>query len=331
MIAARAAEQADRARRAAGLFEIAGRGLLEVRGADRVRWLDGMLTNDVTRLAPGPDASGCYAMLLTHQGRIVADLHVTLHDDAFWLDVHRDAMAALVERLEHHIIADDVALHDASSRFEWLGVEGCAASAVVTAAAGRELALAADCWAPIELAGSAVAVVRWGTSGSDGYRLLVPAGCGAAVAEVVAAAGRPLGIVEAGSAALEVMRVEAGIPRFGAELDASVLPAEAGLERAISQTKGCYIGQEVVARMASRGRSSHRLVGLRFDTEAPPVGAAVRADAKEIGEVTSVATSARLGPIALAFVRSAHAVDGARVQVGESAATVADLPFVAGR
>jgi folate-binding protein YgfZ len=326
-------------RRGAGLFRLAGRGLLRVEGRDRVRWLDGMLSNDVAGLAPGPERSGCYAALLTRQGRIVADFHVLLRDSCVWLETAREALGTAVQTLEGFIIADDVSLHDASAEFERLGLEGPAAPAVLAAALGGELPLADDAWAGAELAGVPLVVAAFGWSGAPGRQLFAAAGEGERVAAALLAAGAAHGLVEAGAEALEVLRVEAGVPRLLAELGPDVLPAEARLERAVSTTKGCYTGQEVVARMASRGRVGHLLVGLRLAAaqgaeradSLPAPGAELRIGESVVGELTSAGLSPSEGAIALGFVRAAHAEPGTRVRVAGREARVAELPFAAAR
>jgi folate-binding protein YgfZ len=327
-----AGEQALRCRESAGLFRLEGRGLVVVEGADRVRWLNGMLTNDVGRLAAGRERSGCYALLLTRIGRIVADVHVLLREGAFWLETEQPAVAPLLATLGKYIIADDVRLSDATSSCERLALEGPAASAIFTVAAGEAPGLAPDAAADFEIAGTRVLAGAWGVSGEDALQLFVPAGGGGPVALGLlrAAAGRPL--LEAGEDALEILRVEAGTPRFGRELSEAVLPAEVGLARAISTTKGCYTGQEIVSRMATRGGASHALVGLALEGgPLPTAGAAVSAQGARVGELTSTALSASAGAIALAYVRSAHAAPGTALEVEGRGARVAALPFVAPR
>jgi len=324
-----AQEQARATRRAAGLFHLPERGLLRVAGGDRVRWLDGMLSNDVTTLVPGPAASGCYAALLTRQGRIVADFHVLLREEAFWLETARTAVETAQETLERFIIADDVALADASADWQRLGLEGPRAPEILDSAVGGALSLAPHACAAASLAGVSVVVAAFGWSGEPARQLFVPAGDAGRVAEALLATGGPHGLVEGGHEALEILRVEAGVPAFGSELDEEVLPAEARLESAVSHTKGCYTGQEVVARMHSRGRVGHLLVGLRAPDAVPAVGAEVRVGDRRVGEVTSACRSPAAGPIALAYVRSQHAEPGTRVEVDGAFAEVAALPFAA--
>jgi folate-binding protein YgfZ len=315
-----AAEEVAAVRAGAGLFRPGGRGLLRVAGGDRVRWLDGMVSNDVASLAPGPERSGCRALLLTRQGRIVADPHVLLRPDAFWLELPRAALAHTREVLDRFIIADDVTLEDASDAAERLSIEGPRAAATLAPE------LADHACGELSLGGHEVVVAAYGLAGA-GRQLFVPPGATDAVVSALLEASPEL--VEAGAEALEILRIEAGVPALGPELDEEVLPAEARLEGAVSTTKGCYTGQEVVARMASRGRVSHLLVGLRFEGDAPPLpGSALEHEGKAVGEITSACTSPSEGAIALAFVRSAQAEPGTCLDAGGRPARVAALPFV---
>ncbi|HEY8153068.1 MAG TPA: glycine cleavage T C-terminal barrel domain-containing protein [Myxococcota bacterium] len=324
-----AGEQALRCRQGAGLFRLEGRGLVAVEGADRVRWLNGMLSNDVATLAAGRERSGCYALLLSRIGRILADVHVLLREGSFWLETEQAAVAPLLATLGKYIIADDVRLTEIGAAWERLALEGPAAGAVFAIAAGEAPGLAPDAADAFAIAGAPVLAGAWGVSGEEALQLFAPVGSGAAVAQALRQAGAGHGLVEAGEDVLEVLRVEAGTPRYGRELSEAVLPAEVGLVRAISTTKGCYTGQEIVARMATRGGASHALVGLALaGVFVPAPGARVSEQAAPVGEVTSAALSASAGAIALAFVRRAHAAPGAELAVEGRAARVTPLPFV---
>ncbi len=217
-------------------------------------------------------------------------------------------------------------------------LEGPAASAVFAAAAGQAPGLAPDCADAFEIAGQHVLAGAWGVSGEDALQLFVPAGGSAVVSAALLRAGAGFSLLEADTETLEILRVEAGTPRFGRELSDSVLPAEAGLERTISTTKGCYTGQEIVARMATRGEASHALVGLVLaDGPLPAPGAALSTQAAppaqptRVGELTSAARSADAGVIALAYVRRAHAAPGTPLEIDGRSARVTALPFVAPR
>jgi folate-binding protein YgfZ len=327
-----AAALAARIRSSAGWFERPDRGLIRVRGADRVRWTNGMVSNDVARLEPGPDRSGCHALLLSAQGRILADLHVLVRSGELWLELSRDALPDVSKRLERYVISDDVALSDASSEWRRFALEGPLAPALLARVAGAEIAIAPESGVELEVAGVGVVAWAWGVSGEAAYQLFAPAAAAEAIAGAFAAAGGA-DLLPGDADVLEVLRIEAGTPRQGAELSEDVLPAETGLVgRAVSLAKGCYTGQEIVARMESRGAASHRLVGLRFESgEIPARGAPVVAGDQAIGSVTSACHSASAGAIALAYVRRAHAAPSSEVEVGGARARVAELPFVQGR
>jgi folate-binding protein YgfZ len=313
----------------AGLFALVARGLVEVRGGDRVRWLNGMVTNDVAAAAARGTGAGCPALLLTREGRIVADLHVLVRDDALWLETDAAAVGPALARLAKYVIADDVTLTDRSADFDRLAVEGPRAERVLAAVAGGAPLPAPDACAELAVGGTPVIVAAFALAGGPGFQLFVPRGRGAEVGAALLAAGARHGLAAAGEEALERLRIEAGVPRFGRELDESVLPDEARLERAVSSTKGCYTGQEVVARMRSRGRVSHLLVGLRCaDVRLPALRTPVQdPEGRRVGEVTSAVLSPRFGAIALAFVRRPWDAPGTRLRVGDGSAEVTSLPF----
>jgi folate-binding protein YgfZ len=317
-------------RRGAGLFRLGDRGLIAVEGGDRTRWLDGMVSNDVASLAEGPETSGCYATLLTRQGRIVADLHALWRPDALWLELAAEATAGVIAHLEKFIVADDVGLVDRSAATTRLALEGPGAPEVLARALGAPLALASDACAEVSLAGGVWLVARFGWSGGPGFQLFGDPAIAEAGIAALMEAGESLGLVEADPAALEILRIEAGVPRFGAELDDSVLPPEARLERAISTTKGCYTGQEVISRIASQGKVGHILVGLSSEGDETLVpGAALEEDGRKVGEITSACLSPSAGSIALAFVRRSHDAAGTSLEVAGRRVRVSRLPFPA--
>jgi folate-binding protein YgfZ len=322
------AEEWRAARSGVGLFELPGRGLLELRGADRVRWLDGMVTNDVKALAARGAGAGCRALLLTAQGRVVADLHLLLREDSLWLEAERADATAALARLPRYVVADDVVLVDRSAEFARLALEGGSAPALLEALLGR--APAPDAWAELPLADVPCILAAYALAGGPGFQVLAPAAARAAVRAELCARGAAFGLAPLGPETFECLRVEAGVPWPGRELDETVLPDEARLGAAVSTTKGCYTGQEVVARMRSRGRLAHRLVGLRLAGGVLPArGAELRAGGRRVGAVTSAVLSPAAGAIALAFVRLPHDAPGTRLEVEGGEATVAEVPFVA--
>jgi folate-binding protein YgfZ len=325
---------ASRVRRAAGLFRLEDRGILEVAGGDARRWLNGMVSNDVSSLQPGPERSGCYALLLTRQGRIVADFHVMVRgvdtSTSFWLEMAAEAVPLVTEQLANFIVADDVELSDRTRDVGRIAVEGPTASAVMERALGEPPGLAENACADVVLAGSDCLLAAFGFSGEPAYQVFVPKAELDSVAAALSEAGEGNGLVSAEAEVLEMLRIEAGRPRFGSELDESTLPAEARLDDAVSTTKGCYTGQEVVARLASQGRVKHMLVGLCGDEATPlGVGAVVESAGKSVGEVTSACVSPDAGSIALAFVTRPHDEPGTVLAVEGRDVRVAALPFTA--
>ncbi len=327
-----------------GLFSMESRGLLEVRGEDRVRWLDGMISGDVEALMKGPDGSGCYATLLTNRGAIVADLHVGRFGDVFWLESARSQIANIKESLERFIIADDVELVDQSEAFAAWGLEGPAAEELLSALVGNQgeqanLLPSPNQWCEVECAGVTTWIGAFGMSGERAFQLRVAAEQSDALKKAVLAtaadaknsAGEPVEFAVGDAADLEVLRVEAGVPGLEAEL-LGVLPPEARLEHAIATAKGCYVGQEIVARLRSRGQVNRLLVGLRFeDNGSRPEGETeLRAGDRKTGRVTSSVSSPSQGEIGLGFVRREHSEEGTRVVFDGGEAVVSALPFVAG-
>jgi aminomethyltransferase len=306
---------------------MSSRGCIEVSGEDAERWLDGMLSNHIAVLREGSEESGCYALLLTPKGRVVADLHVLLRGAAYWLETRRDAVPGVIERLQRYIIADDVELRDRSEDFDRLGVEGPGAPALL--ATGAPGLPARDACCELNIGAESVVVAAFGWSGERAYQLFAARGSGERVAAALQEAAA--GLVHADPRVLEILRIEAGIPMLGAELDEEVLPAEAHLDHAISTSKGCYTGQEIVARLRSRGQVNHLLVGLRFEDaeKLPAVGEKLVVAERESGEITSACHSSTAGPIGLGYVRREHAEPGTRLLAGGTGASVASLPLVA--
>jgi len=291
---------------AAGLFDRSARGKLVVSGADAAEFLQGQVTNDVEALASG---EGCYAALLDHKGKIRADLRVLRGDDWIWLDTEPDALAAMRRMVRMYSIGREVSLEDrtqADGIVSLLGPASRAALDVAPPAAEH-------------------AFVR----GEHGLYVSTDRGvdviCAAAELESVRSA---LGLPEVSEVAAECLRIESGRPRLGLDMDGATIPQEAGLnERAVSFTKGCYVGQETVARLFHRGKPNRHLRGLRLALPAAH-GAELRLGERVVGAVGSSCVSPRHGPIALALVRR-EAVPGDIVAVGleGASASVCELPF----
>src|SRR3954471_14161000 len=298
---------------ACGLVDRSERGKLALTGEDRKEFLNGQVTNEVEALA---DGEGCYAAFLTPKGKMLGDLRILDAGEELLLDTERVALQALFDLLRRYSLGHRVELHKRTLERGLLSLVGPRAREVAGAGALPE---AEHAHAAAELAGRPVRLVVTDV----GIDLL----CDAADTATVAAALREAGAVDVDEAAAEVLRVERGRPRYGVDLDDTVIPQEAGLnERAISFTKGCYVGQETVARLHYKGKPNRHLRGLRLSAPAEPGTPLVHED-REVGRLASAVASPRLGPIGLALVRR-EAPPGSTVAVGDSAtAEVVELPF----
>jgi folate-binding protein YgfZ len=308
----------------AGLVDMPERGRLDVTGGDRSDFLQGMLSNDVKKLVPG---TGCPSLLLTEQGKVVADVIVLATADRLILDGIQDGLAAAQVALERFIVADDVELlPDGGGRT--FALLGPAAADVVARLA---LAVPADAYDHVMTGdgNTSVHVTRVPVPGAGGFLCRVPSTAAASWWQQVLDVG---GTVPVGSEAFEVLRIESGQPRFGRDVGPETLALEAPYEPAINFRKGCYLGQEVMERVTARGHVNRKLVGLVLESETPPpLGARLHAGDRDIGWVTSAAWSWRLGrPIALGYVRREHLEPGTRLTVGAPSGTgalVRALPF----
>ncbi|MFN8643247.1 MAG: glycine cleavage T C-terminal barrel domain-containing protein [Candidatus Binatia bacterium] len=312
------------AREGAAVVPAGYRQLIAASGGDRVDFLQGMLTNDVRRLAPG---AGCYAALLTQNGKVVSDLRVYADPACLLLDVLAWRAAPLRAHLERFLVADDVELEAAAAQ-PLLHLEGPLALAVAGEALGAEALPAAPlAHATVGFAGQPLRVVRASEAGGDGLLLSGAAGLAARLFD----ACREAGAVPAGLLALDRLRIEAGVPWPGIDMDEATLLMETGREAAIAFGKGCYLGQEVVERVAARGHVNRRIGGVLLAGDAlPPRGTALLAGGREVGYVTSSTRSPLFArPIALAMIQHKHGTVGERLQRADdgSEAIVAALPF----
>ena len=294
------------------VLALRGRGLatLVVTGNDRVSWLNGLLTCDLIKWAPG---DACYGLAVSRSGRVLADPIVVADGDKAIAVVDADRAALLREHLDHYLVMEDAEMSPASDAFETWILHGPASEAV--------LAAARDAGA----AGGAL-----DRTGLGGAIVLAPTERAADVRSVVEDAVRKAGGVVGDAEGGEALRLERGVPRFGVDFDDKTYPQEASLEKtAVSFDKGCYLGQEVVCMLEMRGHVKRKLVSIVLEGAAPPaIGAAVADESgAAVGEVTSAVLSPTLGvPVGLAMVKRAHAAAGARVVVDGSHAKVVDRP-----
>lgn len=320
-------------RSAAGLMDLSHRALLQFTGPDRISFLQGMLSNDLRNLNP---FEGVYATILTQQGKVIADVRVLCAMNSFYLDFWEHLKDKTLAHLNRYLIADEVEIADRSEEYGFLSVQGPKADVLLrhTIPGDISLPLRPKHHAMVDIDGAAVCVVNDSHTGEKGYDLIIPVAALVKIATKLTDAGKQVGAAWVGEEAHNVLRIEAGIPRYGVDFSEDTLLLEVGLDHAVSFTKGCYLGQEVVERIRSRGHVNKRLSGLLIDGEtAADPGSTIEAAGKPVGTVTSSVVSPHLGrPIALAYLHRDCWTPGEEVSVkrgqGSSRATVAPLPFL---
>jgi folate-binding protein YgfZ len=323
-------------RDSAGIFDLSYRSRLVLSGADRARFLHGQVTNDIKSLRTG---EGCYAALTTAKGKMQSDLYVYALADELLLDFEPGLAAAVSERLEKYIVADDVQVVDVSVLYGLLSVQGPMAEEVVRGM-GLHNAVPAKALGSVKIEDPALGeiyLMNQPRLGNSGFDLFVPAATVGAVAEKLMSAAKVSGGRPCGWDALEIVRVEAGIPRFGADMEETNFPQECGIEeRAMSYQKGCYIGQEVLNRIHTMGHVNRSLCGLRLPDDLrslPSKGEKLFLAGKEVGHVTSAVYSpAHKANIALGIVRRDAHRAGEQLSLGKAeegpSAVIVHLPFV---
>ena len=311
-------------RSGAAIGSISARAQIAVAGPDRAAYLQGLLTNDIQALA---DGAGCYAAWLSPQGRMQTDLHVLQSTGMILLDVPAEEMSATLARLDQFLFTEDVRLEALAEAMTGVWMHGPGAAKVI-AQIVHGVAGASE-WNNYQhttatFDGDPVSVARIDQLGVPGYCVFLGRATEQRFVDAAVAAGAR--VVQ--PAALHAARVRAGYPIFGVDMTGETIPLEAGIEeRAISFTKGCFVGQEVVIRVLHRGggRVAKRLVGLRLSSPAAP-GTKVSSGEREIGFLTSVAEATDLGSIALGYVHRDFTQAGTNVQVSGAPATVTALP-----
>jgi folate-binding protein YgfZ len=323
-------------RESAGVLDLGARSRICLVGNDRVRFLHGQVTNDIKRLRPG---EGCYAAIVTAKGKMESDANIFNLPDELLLDLEPGLAGKISARLEKFIVADDVQIVDAAPHYGLLSVQGPKAGEAI-----RELGIfeeiPAKPFGTVKITGANYGEIYLANnprSGSGGFDLFIPNDSLSEVRnKLIAAAAKPSGRA-AGWTAFETVRIEAGIPRFGIDMDETNLPLECGIEgRAVSYDKGCYIGQEVINRIHSIGHVNKELRGLRLADSLeslPARGDKLFHNDKEAGYITSAVKSPAMNAnIALGYVRREAFQVGnklkLRTQAGESLVEVVELPFV---
>ncbi len=317
-----------------GIVDISYLGTLCLTGEDRAEFLHRLISNNVEGLSFG---EGNYATLLTNRGKIIADMKVYVLEDAIYISTAPESAEDVFSELDKYIIADDVELSVATDNLGAIAVYGPKSAELVQSVLNAEnlnslteyhsrFCLFDQQW---------VVCVRSDTVGECGYHLYISTDKLETLWEKLMDE-RP-GVQAIGWDALESLRIEAGTPRYGTELTDSIIPLEAELEHAIDFEKGCYIGQEIVARMKYRGHPNRLLRGIEIDAENPiPQDSKIFSGEKEVGWITSSTYSPTLKkPIALGYLRMAVTENGSRIQIetseGRVSGTVVGLPFISNK
>jgi folate-binding protein YgfZ len=315
----------------AGLIDLSSRGRIEVRGTEATQFLNGLVTNDIKGLQDGVAMNAAFPNV---QGRLQAYVRIIRRGDAYLFDTEAVTHERVVKLLERFTLAGDFRVADLTAATALISLQGSGSADAAGQALGKEASrVEPGRAATVEWKDRQLTIMRATHTAEDGFDIFVDADVAPLLWDALTGEGaRPVGFE-----ALETLRIEAGVPRFGVDMDESRIVLEAGLDDAVSYTKGCYIGQEIIARIHWRGHIAKRLAGLTFADETP-VDRGTRIcslDGKEIGEITSAVYSPRLErTVALGYLKYDYLAPGTRVTAvsaeNDNAAEVTALPFVRG-
>ena len=305
-----------------GLFDLTSHAKIAVTGGDRARWLNGMVTNNIRDLAVG---KGVYAFLLNPQGHILGDLYAYNRGESITIDTDQSELEKLLAIFDRYIIMDDVELANLVDKVHSIGIAGPQSEGVLRKAGFEIPPLESLQFADVTWQNLAVTVVRGDHPGVPWYELwLAPESVPSAQRALAQAGAKPVS-----PAALDLLRIAAGIPRYGQDIRERDLPQETSQERALHFSKGCYVGQEIVERIRSRGAVHRKFAGFDVQATLPAPGAKVQSDGKDVGEITSTASLPVHGGerrVAIGYLRREF-TSGRQVQAGDAQLTVSNLPF----
>jgi folate-binding protein YgfZ len=306
-----------------GVYDLSSRAKISLAGGDRTRWLNGMVTNNVRDLEAG---RGIYAYLLNPQGHILGDLYAYNRGESVLVDTDQSQLEKILAVFDKYIIMDDVEVANVSDRLRAVGIAGPDSRKTLQAAGFDVPELKPLQF--VEIAWQQIAVIlgRGDNPQVEAFELLLAPNETERVSKALLKAGaKPVG-----GEALDLLRIAAGIPRYGVDIRERDLPQETEQDRALNFSKGCYVGQEIVERIRSRGQVRRKFTGFEINGELPPAGSKIQVDGKDVGEITSAASLPITGgssQVALGYIRREVATPGKQVEAGGSAATVANLPF----
>jgi aminomethyltransferase len=319
-------------RRAAGLLDFSNRAVLEFTGADRLPYLQGLISNDLRVASPG---EGIYAAFLSQQGKVLGDCRVLTTDESFIVDVWEPLKPKILDHLQRYLVADEVEIADLTDRCAILAIQGPKSELLLEKFLPKDQQPKKVLDHSIaEIGGVEIRICRYSHTGEDGFDLIIPLAAVESMAHQLTESASTYSARWIGAEAYEMLRIEAGIPRYGVDITDDNLILETGLAQAVSFNKGCYLGQEVVERIRSRGHVNKALTGLVIHGEnPPPAGSKLLSAEKEIGTITSSVYSPALSsPIALGYVHRDSRSRGTQLLVRYDAellvnATVTELPF----
>lgn len=305
----------------AGIYDIPGRAKLSLTGKDRVRWLNGMITNNIRDLAVG---RGVYAFVLTPQGKILGDLFAYNRGESIVLDTDQAQLAKVFETLKRYIIMDKVEMADITASASVIGVAGPQATEVLGKVASPLTADSSLLIEDVTLNGMRVSLVHGDNPAIPTFELWLDPANRAQVKAALLEAGAQ----EVGAEALELLRIASGTPRYGQDIHDRDLPQETGQARAINFTKGCYIGQEIVERIRARGNVHRMFTGFLVDGDHPAPGTKIQVEGKDVGEVTSVASlPVQSGEVKVALGYLRREAAAKELKAGTAILRVSELPF----
>jgi len=305
------------------IFDMGWQAKLVLSGEDRVRWLNGMVTNNIRDLVPG---RGVYSFLLNAQGHIQGDIVAYNRGDHLLITTDCEQSPRITAIFDRYIIMDDVEVADITDKLATIGVAGPKAREVLSTAGVEAFQLEPGQVIDTVARDAGISVARGAQPAIDGYEIWFSPQNADRVWDAVQSGGAQ----QVGSDAVELYRIVKGVPRFGVDLRERDLPQETGQVYALNFAKGCYIGQEIVERIRARGNVHRTLTGFEVDGDPPPPGTKVRANEKDVGEITNavrVPFPSGERTLALGYLRREVAAPGTTVQVGNQSATVATLPF----
>ncbi len=308
---------------ASGIYDLRSRAKISLTGGDRTRWLNGMVTNNIRDLEGG---HGVYAFLLNPQGHILGDLYAYNRGESLLVDTDQSQVEKILAVFDKYIIMDDVEVANVTDQRSGVGIAGPKSGETLRAAGFevpdlKPLQFVETTWQDI-----GVTLVCGDNPQVESFELWLAPDDAEKVSEALLKAGA----TPVGTAAFDLLRIAAGVPRYGVDIRERDLPQETEQERALNFSKGCYVGQEIVERIRSRGQVRRKFTGFEIEGQLPASGSKIQVDGKDVGEITSVASLPLTDGerrVALGYIRREVATPGKRVEAGAIGATVANLPF----